>query len=340
MEKYNNFGNTKVYTQRGLIPIDEVIPTDYVYEFNTGKLLQVQSTHKHLSDKLFKVIFEDGREQIIDRGDFIYNPHHFTQHVGEHTDKFGNYRIKPPIIACKTFKLVELNSTHQISPYIVGMLSLYGDRKHKYVNIIEKFSTLRTNWAYENNIDFYQGNEITSGCIELTFDGEHKIWDEIGLYNNIPCTLHGYIPNEYFFDTVNHRWQLIRGIFDTGYDLDLFPDNAGIYHSEYNALEEVKELLLSVGVLSRIQPSGTGYRLDVIDLNQHNPNFFYCHDYMTHMINMSAKSPRHFIEAPKIKEIVEIKHGCIHPRTILTELVTCVKNAVYVGEHFLPRISR
>lgn len=333
MYNYNNFRNTKVYTQRGLIPINEVVPTDYVYEFNTGKLLQVQSIHKHMTEKLYEVKFYDGRTQIIDRGDFIYNPHHFSQHIG-----FESNFISRPVIPCKAFNLVEINSEHDIDPYMIGMLSIYGDRTKEYVNIKSKFTDVKTNWHYRDDITY---GTTEDGVTYLLFSGKQKTWNEYApCMKSVSHTLYGYIPEEYFFDTIAHRWQLVRGIFDTGYDIDLFTDTIGIKHDDINALFEVKELLLSLGVISIISDDKGKYRLDVMDTNQANPNFFYCHDYITHVINIAAESIMPLTINNKIIDIREVKHGCLHPRAIVTDIITCVKNAVYVGENFLPRISK
>ena len=53
--------NQLILTQRGIIDIDNIIPTvDKVYEYGTGELLTVMGINESLYDHLIGVTYTDG----------------------------------------------------------------------------------------------------------------------------------------------------------------------------------------------------------------------------------------------------------------------------------------
>ena len=343
MVLYQNQMSVKVYTQRGLIPIDEVVPTDFVYEFNSGEQLQVLSTHKHLSHKLLEITFDDGRMQIVDSSNIIYNPRHLNG-----TKEIFDYlpHNKYPYIPTKELDFKIKLPIFGPSPYVAGAFLIYGDTDDQYVNM-QYGHQPTTDWMMECNLS-----------ASTTMDGWNKTYyanafmpdKPLKWSNFIPNTtaeyhtVCKYIPDAYFYGSIQDRWNLIRGIFDTGYDTYLFPDNVGILHWSESKLYEVKELLLSLGVLSRISDielDGTHkYRLDVIDHHKMDPKFFYCDKYITHMINTAARGCVNGFELSHISDISECKHGSVNHRSVVTELTTSQKNAIIIGEHFLPILTQ
>lgn len=339
---YQNQLTPRVYTQRGLIYMEDVLPTDFVYEFNSGKQLQVLSIHKHLSNKLLEVTFDDGRVQIVDSANIIYNPRHLNG-IKEIFHYLPNEKY--PYIPCKE---LDFNTNRPIfgsMPYIAGAFLIYGDTDDPYVNI-QHGHYPRTDWMIESNLAASKTmNGRNKTYYENAFTSKPLKWDdlipEIMLKSDTVCK---YIPDTYFYGSIQDRWNLVRGIFDAGYDTYMFPNNVGILHWSESKLIEVKELLLSLGVLSRISTinlDGTHkYRLDVIDNNNLNPKFFYYDKYITHMINVAAHGYLSTFEISHITNISECKYGSVNHRSVIVEITTSQKNAIIIGEHFLPILTQ
>lgn len=277
----------RVYTQRGLIQMDKIVPSDIVYEFNTGKPLTVNWISKHLSSNLHEVEMKDGRTLIIDKGDILYNMHTFPNCICESDDIPHEY----PYIPC-----------------------------HEY------------NWVneYKPSDPYSFGTRLISGM-----DRSCDI-----LYN----TAYRWIPDEYFYASIHDRWKLIRGIFDTGYaqarSWGIAEDHVCLFHYNFNLINDIKELLLSVGVLSRVSNWDSEYRLDVIDAHKYSTKFFYNDGFITHMINMNMKYPKPLCELPEIIKVHNSPFTCPGHRAIMVKIQTNEPNSIIVAEHFLPILSK
>lgn len=323
--------STRIYTKRGLIESSKLIPTDIVYDFNTGEEVEILSMHKHLSSKFLEVEFADGRTQVIDKHDRLFNIPSFLSKSKSSTVF--------PYIPCKSYEFNN-TSTFKISPYVMGLFCIYGDRGDKFINLpVDKQPD--TEWYLEQNlvISNYMGKDNKVYYSYADRPDMPIAWADFFPENSTFNTVSKLIPTEYFMASPQSRLNMIRGIFDAGYNVGNFPDNCHITFNSVTALIEVRELLLSVGILSRITYSPDGnHRLDVIDDNQLSPSLFYNHKYIARMISLSELYDTKG-EEPRITRVKEYHPYGIHPRFMLLNIIAKRPNVVIIGENFLPRIT-
>jgi hypothetical protein len=334
----------KVLTDKGVVPIDTLVPGEFVYEYHTGNLLEIKDIVDLDVDDVYEVEYSDHRKSYYQSKDYIY--------LGNSVSRIGDF-FKNKF----SMKLENINSNFtqfpleyeknrirkQLvpDPYIAGALLIYGDLNLEFINLPSNMN-IPTSLLYKYNLDYgntVDGNKNTFICLGDPYKREIT-WNKFFPLSNFYAKTHNnndpIIPNEYLLGNINDREQFIRGIFDIGCDFNVYKDFIAISHSEELMLNEVQKILWSLGILSHVVYNPkyeTGNRLyHLIILGDYNnyPGLFY-------NINKIEKS----IENNNMKEdfklqLKKIKWKCIG---YTSNIILDKKYMFYITDNFLPRIS-
>jgi hypothetical protein len=349
MFKYGERVPINILTERGIIPIEKTRAGDYVYEYNTGKRLEVKNIIDLDIDDIYEITFSDHRKSYSYFDDFVYLGNYTTtlkkfvrnisyvKDFGYENIRYGNI-IQFPI----EYEKSKIKSPLTPDPYIAGVLLIYGNYNSKHINIpnnlnIPGFLFFKYNLEYgsvfeENNMTFIKNKDASEKNITWEeFFPSYKFYAK-SHDNNDPI-----IPDEYMFGSINDREQFIRGIFDIGSYLNTYKDFVGISHSEETMLKEVQKVLWSLGILSTIsynpnyETGNRVYHLKIEGQYENYPGLFYD----INKIEKSIENRFKYREDFKMN-LKDIKWRCMG---YITNIVLEKPNMYYITENFLPKIS-
>lgn len=363
MLSLNSYIPTIVHTSRGPKEITHLSPGDLLYEYKTGNYLEVLGTQiGTIPVNIFQVDYSDGRSEIYRIRDMIYNGEYIM-----HLDDLIKYRIFKEI---KSYELeYNLEYTGESGyvrrtpvieslfpdPYIAGALLINGNYDSPYINLPDDRHSADQLFAHKYNLDF--ADKIGDGYNYYSFNGDDKCnmitWKEF--FKNIDCyattgkVTSPIIPTKYEFSDIGNRKKLIRGIFDVGYDQEIFPDSICITNRNEERLKVVQRILWSLGILSIINFGSVNkldnidrcYQLHVVGQYDGYPGFFY--DISSIKKNLDNDNKLIYHTNPfelKIKDIHTVKkNGNEILKGYMSNVILKKKNALYLTQNFIPRVS-
>lgn len=350
-----------VQTQRGNIPIDNLNVGDVVYSYESGRELEILGFTNY-DENIYKVEYNDGR--------FSYN-------TGRELDRMKNMSISQNYIDYNKKKIV--NPLYP-DPYIAGALLIYGDQTDPYLNLTTDNSNI--NNFFSNKYQLNYADEVSdNGKSYFRYNGDSvdkKItWEEffsnyvlLGRQENTKDS--SIVPLEYHRSSISDRLKFLRGVFDMGYDKELFPNGCGIAHTSKDNLLEVQKILWSLGILSTItydqtvpclmkvdkistdtpmliddrvivnvniefkipeNYKGRDYRLYILGKQSNYPGFFYNVDSIENMIGNSYKTQKY------LKFKLQIKSVKFQSKVRATNILLNKPYVAYLTDNFLPKIS-
>lgn len=347
----NDYIPTPVLTQRGPMDIKDVVPTDRVYEYRTGKLLEVQGIKKVDSDKIFRIEYNDGRSTDIHLLSNIY--------AGEGLGILPLTRVLalPFLGIIPQYHIdfqYQLKAAPEPDPYIIGALLTFADYSDRYVNLaISKnggnhYDPALTNTHLENAYKLKIAEDISNGNTHYHWDGTPSdqclSWEEF--LSGYDCflvthsTASPIFPREYQYASVKMRAKLLMGAFDLGYPDDRYLGALGINHKHEFMLIELRKILNSLGYIGVIsyhknsESSNPFYHLQIIGISEDAPRFHYdIYSIEDHIRLSQALRP--------MLPFFELRINRIYPYTQgwMYNLVLEKRNGIYVDANFLPRVS-
>jgi len=346
----NKYHEIKVLTSKGIKSTNKLYPYDKLYDYLSDEYLIVKKVIPIKYDLICNVIYDDNRSQLIGYDDFTYIGNGYISQLNEDLNWIRNN------IELKEFKFNDSYNPMIPDPYIAGILLVYGDQSNEYISLPSDIVNGNNVFAYKYKVDYANILENNKVYFAYINDLDKRItWEEFFPNYIFYAKTHNkkdpIIPYEYQFASLNDRKQFIRGIFDVAYDKDYFQYNDTIIHEDENVLKEIQKILYSLKIPSRINytpyykfpedkyPSqmkyNRNYTLEIIANKNNYPGFFYYVDYIKNMIynNQNEIIPINKDYRYKIKEIKPIGPG------VLDNIILDKKNAVYVTDSYLPRIS-
>lgn len=337
-------------TPKGVKEAGDLMIDDIVYEYTTGKELRVIHT-EITTGRICKVTYSDGRSQICRFEENIYTG---GNHIIEARDALVRNYFHD--IETREYELnnKRISTPLYPDPYIAGALIIFGKYDTPYINLPLDRSAADQLFAHKYNLDF--ADKLEDNTTFYSWNGTDKsqpiTWKEFfpnyDFYIASKFIRSPLIPTEYTRASISDRKKFIMGVFDIGYNKDMFPDSVGIAHRSENRLKDVQMMLWSLGIMSRItyDPNlpiarGREYRLDIIGEYDGYPGLFYD----INAIRKNLENHNKFIHKLnpfqlKIKSIAEVKEsGATVSYGYMRKIMLEKKHAIYVTENFLPRVS-
>lgn len=346
----------QIQTRNGIIPIEKATVGDIVYEYKSGKELEIKQIIQSDIDDVYKIKYTDGRischmySDLVFTGDIITdvktllnrdqyslkrNPEHNSRsYVGNIVQYPMEYKypISTPLFP---------------DPYITGALLTYGEFNDPYINLPLDRRSADQLFAHKYHLNF--ADKLGNNKVYFRFDGNSGdqliTWNEFFPHYDIYATSRNsfspMIPIEYTRASLNNRWQFIQGVFDIGYSIDMFPGSVGIAHINEIKLLEIQKMLLSIGVLSKISydpnlplAQGRNYRLDIIGKYDGYPGFFYDINNIERALLNDTRLIKHDPDFKlQMSSIEWLTMGYIY------NIVLDQPNMLYMTDNFLPRVS-
>lgn len=341
----------RIHTDKGIIPIEKIIPTDRVYDFKTGALHEIRGIFHSDKQEVYQLEFTDGRkdyfryEEPLFIGDQITNIKTIIKIMenAEADSPVSNWTL---IGDLKQIPL-EYHGREELlpDPYIAGALIIYGDSGSEYINL--PLDRSKADQFFSAKYKLNHADKLGENTVFFRYDGTNG--DELitwkAFFPNQTFLAKTkepkdpIIPNAYLFASINDRWQFVRGAFDIGWSKEMFPKSCSIAHHQEWKLLALQELLLSLGVLSIVSYApnlplarGRKYRLDVLSPDNKWPGFFYNIDSIEKMI-LSKETEASFPYRLGIRSIK--KHAVAYTEHLILEK----PNLIYMTNDFLPRVS-
>ena len=363
MNLNNMYYQVNVLTDKGIVKSSQLYPGDKVYSFIVDKKsqyddkiirtkLEVADVKSIYHDEIIKIIYSDGREQIIGNNDKIY--------IGD-TLSIDAYKIFGQLctgvllhdikIEYPIFEFNIIKNPLNPNPYLAGIILFYEGFFNKPnlslpTHIRNRLENILAQFNYNTDYFNIKYNKI--------------IWDELfkdyHFYAKTKNPNDPLIPYKYQYASYKDRLKFIKGIFDVGYDIITYPYHNCICSKNEEMLKCLKNILLSMGIPSTIEFVDICKSYDnpflhcndnpyVLFTNNGNldflkydyPGYYYDIDYIEKKIKnyeniiMSNKQNQHNFS---IKEMILIGHGYID-----NIIFNNVKNAIYTSENYLPRVS-
>lgn len=365
MLSLNSYIPTVVHTSRGPKEITHLSPGDLLYEYKTGEYLRVEGTHfTTIPVNIYQADYSDGRSEIYSARDMIYNGEYIM-----HVDDLMKYRIFKEINCYELEYHLEYPVEYGYGytrrspcveplfpdPYITGALLINGNYDSPYINLPDDRHSADQLFAHKYNLDF--ADKIGDGYNYYSFDGDDKsnmiTWKDF--FKNHDCYVttgkitSPIIPSKYEFSDIGNRKKLIRGIFDVGYDPDLFPDSICITNKDEERLKVVQRILWSLGISSTIRFGTTNkldsinrcYQLHVVGKYDGYPGFFYDISSIKKNLDNDNKLIYHTNQFEfKITNIGTVKrYGAEILKGYIGNVILEKKNALYLTQNFIPRVS-
>lgn len=220
---------------------------DYVYNRH-GKPVKVLGVYPQGELDAYELTFSDGRTAICS-ADHIWPYWQRTRRNGQHTEVINNmtlqemldkgiYEIKPhekddPTRRNRSRFSMPINDSvefpeqkHKLAPYLMGVFlgdgcknvngcfELSSELEYHVAQIAEMlgckgYHKQKTSYSWNFYREKYQGGEKNT-CLH--------IWDIDPQYSELLSNTYcgdKYIPQEYLFDSIENRWELLRGLMDT-----------------------------------------------------------------------------------------------------------------------------
>lgn len=323
----------KILTTRGIIDASKLLPGDYVYEYKTSIPLEVRHIETKRDEKIFKVKYSDKRIENYGMGEKIF----FNGEIRSLTDLSNNV-IKCAPIKRTSIDYKKIYTPLPIDPYTIGALYAYSEPDDPYVFIPYKSHKALEHILHVNGWEVYSDPDASE-----MYDADKIYFTEIGNKERIkwsdifPYELdHNNIPNDYIFGSIIDRVKLIRGIFDTGYDLSITPDTISIRMLDHNKLKIIQNVLWSLGIMSFIFYDKYIFQLNILGSEQDYPGLFYDINNRSRMINTDNV-------VYKCDPLFELYISSVFPVYGKNDIWYYIElekpQAIYYSDKYLPRVS-
>lgn len=333
MRGLNEYIDTNIITQNGIVSISNVHIGDRVYDFHTGKMLEVKDVIESKCTDIMQVLYSDGRKEFKLHDDVLYGGKKELRPLEFNPDK-----VKDPLYP---------------DPNIAGVLLIYGDYDSNEIKLPLDMDEINNLFAHNYNLDY--GMITNRNTVNFSFNHSPNrfiTWDEFfphyDFYAKSKKITSSAVPNEYMYSSIKDRIQFIRGIFDVGYNKKRFPDSIGIEHWNEERLLLVQRMLWSLGVPSIVEYNPVyidddnmvreyqydrKYHLKILGDKDSYPGFFYDINNLEYMIGKDSWERK--LNPQWIFKIVNCKHYCHgYMKNIILE-----KPTWYYTADYLPRLS-
>lgn len=344
----NNYIPVMIHTQRGIIDIKDVVSGDMVYEYKSNKKVKVLGGGYSKIKKIYQVNYTDSRIGIYTENDNIFDGNKIISIESALLMKTFHEIIPYP------FEYDDQYERPNPDPCVAGALIIHGRYDTPYINLPLDRSGINQLFAHKYNLDyadylednttFYQYN----GCTKDTPITWKEFFSKYDFYSTSKRKDSPLIPEEYIKASLIDRKKFIRGVFDVGYNADMFPDNVGIANPHEYRLKEVQRILWSIGILSNISydpnlpyAKGRIYRLDIIGSYHGHPGFFYDINNIRNMIQNDNRWHQTINSFQmKIQSIEPIHtNGYTVENGVMYNIICERPNVLYMTADFLPRVS-
>lgn len=342
----NDYIPTPILTQRGILDAKDVVPTDKVFEYRTGNLVEVQRVEKIPVQEVFKIEYNDGR--------YGYFNHHSNIFTGE------NHGIMPlhAAVDCKNilsriiqYPIESFHTGAKNAPnpdaYIAGALLTHGNYDDKYINlpygknikVVNDHLANRYNLEVsETEIDGYYRYHLSGTPTDACISWAEFFKDCDWAANTMPMS--SPVLSQYQYLPGPRRFRFIMGAFDIGYDTDRFPDSVGLMCREESRLKDIQWILNSLGILSNVyythfqSDPDPVYILEVLGTYDGYPGCFYNIDSIEYNIHLFDRMLRklHPFDL-KIEKIEHIGRGWMYNISLQDPTM------LYFDGNLLPRVS-
>ena len=272
------------------IPNDTIIPTpngykmvkdikvgDYLFG-DDGKPTKVLARYPQSKPKqVYKVIFADGREAKCCEDhlwEYYYKSHRewvnraeSVKDILKRTENLKNgfknsdnkgYRFKIKINQPLEYE----EKSFSIDPYVLGLI--LGDGSFRYNDNQKAFyfssadEELPENIAKRNNWNYIKNSDLNynySFKYKDNFYGHENVWVEEILKEypelwNLKSN-DKFIPQDYFYGSINQRYELLRGLLDTDGSIDI-KGRVDFTSTSYQLILDVQQLCYSLGMFATI----------------------------------------------------------------------------------------
>lgn len=330
-----------VQTPKGNIKIHDLHIEDEVYDiYGKRQIIKAIGSEKK-RQKIYEITYSDGRKTHFLEDDFIYigknmyaTPKRLIDDHRKYVEESGFNEMKIGDIESHEVNYEDGIRTPLIpDPYITGALLIYGDYKYDFINL---------------PLDQSQALYFLQIMYQLDAMNPTIIWNDLFRYYKLQAiskdSKDRIFPIEYLKASINDRWQLIRGVFDTGYEKTWTPDQISLMHKDRERLQAVQEILWSMGIYSVVFrnpdpqiPRSNEWRLDVSYQYEQYARFFYNIGLMEHQLSKEKDHPVcHFDSDPFKLSIIKIE---IVGTGFTNDLILENGNILFLTDNFLPRIS-
>jgi len=299
-------------------PVDTIIPTpngkrelgsikvgDYVFD-RLGNPTKVLGVYPQGKLDVYKITFRDGRTAYCNdehlwtcytsRDNFITRTLREWMELGiEKTDARGRCHHDFAIPTCEPVEYEALK--YEIPPYVIGAFIGDGCCRERQLTLSSEDNFIPNRVAEELSKNGF-------GCTAKKIGGKNYSWrferkakkqtetsistsfstSEIFYNSNEEIMVYSRdkrIPEIYKMGSIEQRWELIQGLFDTDGSIDCKKGRVSIFSTSKGLIDDIREVLFSLGIGSSITfdnrsekyTTGIGYKLNVWN-NAHRTRFF------------------------------------------------------------------
>lgn len=248
--------NTVIPTPNGNKLLKDIKVGDYVFD-RLGKPTKVLGVFPQGKIDCYEVTFSDGRKTYCNEEHIwnIYKDHHKskTERVNR-TLKEIIPLMKKDTISIPICDKVEYEEKHfDIDPYIVGAFIGNGCCKERVLSFSSNDLQTVEEIARIGNLSFKKNSELNYTWTFKTKNGESiKTTDYFGKLDGIVNVANEkYIPTEYKYGSIEQRYSLLQGLFDTDGSIS---KNYDVSYSttSYKLAKDIREVLNSLGYFCNI----------------------------------------------------------------------------------------
>lgn len=232
-----------------------------IYEIEFTDNSKTNCGLEHLWIVKDKVMYDRGKDwtvlslkEIIKRG-IEYNKHSDTKSTWKH-----NYKFRIPI--CQPVEYVERE--HLIKPYLMGIMIGDGNLCNNSITISIPDNEIETVDRITNLInENYTFHENRSGACpryNLVKKKGYKTLNQENIFlteiRRLKINVKGnnkFIPQEYMFDSIENRIELLRGLMDSDGTISKKNNKISYSTTSYKLANDIVELVQSLGGLSYIR---------------------------------------------------------------------------------------
>lgn len=151
----NEYMHTNIITHKGIVSIANANIGDKVYEYNTGKMMEIRGIVKSKCTDILQVSFSDKRTDLRTHDELLPS---------------GKIKLSP-----LEFNPGKIKDPLNPDPYISGALFIYGDYKSKYINLPLDMDEVNNEFAHKYNLDY--ASKLDENRVYFSFN--HKPNDPI-----------------------------------------------------------------------------------------------------------------------------------------------------------------
>lgn len=265
--------STKIPTPNGYKLLKEINIGDQVFGSN-GKPITVIGVYDQGIRNVYKITFNDNRTALCDENHLWlvhtnktyeqkvlplkellkdykqYRPSIEKQNIRDngHTEPF-NYKYRIPVLSGPVEYNEQLLPIH---PYVLGAFIGNGCMTEKYLAISSSDTYVPKKIANIMNLIVKKRSQYNCTYDFFTLDGHRIKTSEF--FKDIPSMIKCHsrdkiIPNEYIFNSVKNRIELLQGLMDTDGSITYA---SGKYHVSYTScsktlLKQIKYIIMSLG---------------------------------------------------------------------------------------------